>query len=83
MRLVGNSSHSNAGILQFLHPVLEGTDWLYSCNSAIDIHIISVVCRMLGYDSDSRRISFSSKLKCIFSMHADMHELASIYIRMS
>ena len=51
----------NSGTLQFDNSV--GSGWLNYCESD-NINIIkikSVVCRMLGYESDSGRISHSSK----------------------
>ena len=50
----------NSGTLQFDNSV--GSGWLKYCESDTNIiRIKSVVCRMLGYESDSERISHSSK----------------------
>ena len=60
VRLKDEGEGSNFGVLQFLSPTPTGTDWLYSCG-VTDISTLSVICRMLGYESDSERVTFSSK----------------------
>ncbi len=66
LRLNGNTTMGNSGILQVRGP-LPGSNWVTVCPNFYatmqdELNFKSVVCRSLGYNSDSSEITTSSKI---------------------